>query len=554
MIGNGRRGAARSLASVGILGMLVFAAGCQSSSPSSSPSSGTSSDTIVIGIPGTPQGVDLDRESGPQSWTIAGQVLDLGLEWSRISYPFQSDGGINNNKIQGFTYPALQQQQTSPGLLTSCDLSSDGKTAIYHLRHGVKSAYGNELTSADVLFRVKRALANNAIGAFLLGAANANDINKWQAVDKYTVKITSPTPMPLICQINTNEYWTYLDGTEIQKHETASDPQANNWVPFHGDGFGPYYITKWIPGQEVDLSANPYYWAGVPKIKHIIYKVIPEAANRVALLQSGGIQMAEGLAPQDIESLKGKPGVNVAAVRSNLSIYLVMNNQETPFNNPKVRQAINYAIDRDQIVSKVYLGLAHNWQGVMPSLYPGYQSFNTYDYNISKAKQLLAEAGYPNGFNTVLSYNSGDAVQSNLAVVLQSSLKQLGINATIQQQPPGPYSDRIQSKKETFGLWLDFPIQPDLNYSMRLFYLTGNAVNYQNYSNPQVDKILEDCVSLSGQQRISCNQPAEQIIENDAPLGWIAEPDYLIALSDKLAGWGWYTTQYYHVSSMSYIK
>ncbi|HZU18783.1 MAG TPA: ABC transporter substrate-binding protein, partial [Candidatus Dormibacteraeota bacterium] len=159
--------------------MLIFAASCQSSSPSSSSSSGTSSDTIVIGIPGTPQGVDLDRESGPQSWTIAGQVLDLGLEWSRISYPFQPDGGINNNKIQGFTYPALQQQQTSPGLLTSCDLSSDGKTAIYHLRHGVKSAYGNEFTSADVLFRVKRALANNAIGAFLLGAANANDINKW---------------------------------------------------------------------------------------------------------------------------------------------------------------------------------------------------------------------------------------------------------------------------------------------------------------------------------------------------------------------------------------
>lgn len=554
MIKRGDRRASRLLASFGMLAMLVFAAGCQSSSQSSSSGGGKPSDTLVIGIPGTPQGVDLDREAGPQSWTIAGQVLDLGMEWSRVPYPYEPDGGINNNSISGFTYPALKEQQTSPGLLTACDLSSDGKTATYHLRQGVKSAVGNEFTSADVLFRVKRALANNAIGAFLLGAANAADINKWKAVDKYTVQITSPTPMPLICPINTNEYWTYLDSTEIQKHVTSSDPQANNWVPFHGDSFGPYYITKWTPGQEVDLSANPNYWGGVPKIKRIIYKVVPEAANRVALLQSGGIQMAEGLAPQDIESLKGKSGVHVAAVRSSLSIYLVMNNQEAPFNNPKVRQAINYAIDRDQIVSKVYLGLAHNWQGVMPSLYPGYVNFNTYDYNISKAKQLLSEAGYPNGFSTVLSYNSGDAVQSNLAVVLQSSFKQLGINATIQQQPPGPYSDRIQSKKETFGLWLDFPIQPDLNYSMRLFYLTGNAVNYQNYSNPQIDKILQDCVSLSGQDRINCNQSAEQIIENDATLGWIAEPDYLIGLSDKLAGWGWYTTQYYHVASMSYTK
>lgn len=517
-------------------------------------STSAASDTIVIAIPGTPQGTDLDRESGPQSWTIAGQVLELGMEWKRIKYPYRAHGGIDNTKVPGFTYPALKTQQTTPGLLSSCQVKNGGKTAVYHLRHGVKSAYGNEFTADDVLWRVKRSLANNAIGAFLLGAANANKISQWRKVDKYTVQITAPSPMPLICSINTNEYWIYLDSTEVKKHTSASDPWANNWVPFHGDSFGPYYITSWVPGQQVVLKANPNYWAGVPKIKNIIYKVVPESSNRVALLQSGSVQMVEGLSPEDILALNKHSNVRPIAVRSSLSIYLVMDNKKAPFSNQKVRQAIEYAIPRDQIVKNVYRGFANPWQGVYPSLYPGYIPFHNYTYDVAKAKQLLAQAGYPHGFKTVMTYNAGDPVQGNLGVVLQSSLKKIGIDATLQQQPPGPYSDLIQSKKATFGLWLDFPIQPDPNYSMRLFYLTGNAVNYQNYSDPKVDSILQKCVSFSGAARIKCNQPAETIIHNSATIGWITEPDYLSAISANLGGWGWYTTQYYHVSSMYYTK
>src|SRR5262249_31016152 len=199
-------------------------------------------------------------------------------------------------------------------------------------------------------------------------------------------------------------------------------------------------------------------------------------------------------------------------------------------------------------------GLAHNWQGVMPSTYPGYVNFNGYTQNLAKAKQLLAAGGYPNGFKETMTYNSGDPVQANIGVVMQTALRKIGVNVTLQPQPPGPYSDLVQSKKAKFGLWLDFPIQPDPNYSLRLLYLTGNAVNYQNYSNPKVDAALERCVSLIGPKRLACHRPVQKVIFNDATLGWIAEPDYLTGLSNKLAGYGWYTTQYYHVGSMYYLK
>ena len=542
--------------SVGLMALvvtsLVAVLGAQVASSSSN--ARTASDTIVIAVPGTPQGVDLDFNSGPQTWSMAPQVLEAGLDWARGKNPYPPAGGVDNSKIPGYTYPDFKHFNAAPGYLASCELKNGGKLALYHIRHGVKSAWGNEMTSADIYFRQARAVANKAISAFMVNVANAGDIKQWKALDRYTVQITSPTPMPLICLINTNLYWNNVpDTVELKKHITKDDPWGNKWLPFHGTYFGPYFITKWVPGQEVRMDANPNWYKPVA-IKHIIYKVVPESSNRVALLQNGSVQLVEGLSPEDVVSLKSKPGVNVAAVRGNQSLWLEMNNLFKPFDNVKVRQAINYAIPRKEIVDQVYRGFAQEWAGVMPSVYPGYKDFKTYSYDLAKAKKLLAEAGYPKGFNDVLAYNAGDPVQANIAILLQSTLKKIGVDVTLSQQPPGPYSDLIQGHKFHMGIWIDFPIQPDINYDLTLANKSGAAVNYQTYTNKQVDAILLKCLSVVGAQRIPCNQAAAKVISDTASLGWIAEPYYLSAMSDKLAGWGWYTTQYYRVVDMKFTS
>jgi len=264
--------------------------------------------------------------------------------------------------------------------------------------------------------------------------------------------------------------------------------------------------------------------------------------------------MIEGLSPEDAISLSKKAGVHVAAVRGNQSLWFEMNNLFKPWNNPKVRQAINYAIPRTAIVNQVYRGLAHEWAGVMPSVYPGYKDFHQYNFDLAKAKKLLVAAGYPKGFKDVLAYNAGDPVQANIAVLLQTTLKQIGVNLTLQQQPPGPYSDLIQSHRFHAGLWIDFPIEPDINYDLTLANETNGAVNYQKFTNAQVDALLVKCRSVVGSKRVPCNQQAAKIISDQASLGWIAEPYYLSAMSDKLAGWGWDTAQYYRVADMKFIK
>jgi len=508
-------------------------------------------DTIVIAIPGTPSGVDLDRQASPQTWSLAGQVYDLGAEWQPTAYPYQDTPGADPTKIPGFTYPNFRDQKMVPAIVEKCELSEDGKTGVYHLRKGVKSGAGNEFTAKDVLWRVERAHALKAIGSFLQNAANADDPKQWQAVDDYTVRISSEKPMPLICKILTNLYWYWEDSTEAKKHATADDPWATKWAATDVMGFGPYSIKSWEAGRRVEMAANPHYWQGVPAIKRIIYLVVPESANRVALLRQGKVDLVEGLSPDEAVGLAHSPGVRVAAVRGNQSIYLVMDNSKPPFNNPKVRQAIEYLIPREQIVKDIYHGLAVTWEGVMPSVYPGYVPFSDYPPDMAKAKALLQSANMGSGFHSTLAFSAGDPVQENIAILLKSILSQVGISVDLRKMPVAAHSDLVQSKKAQFALWIDFPIQPDPNYSLRLFYLTGNAVNYQNYSDPEVDRILQEGASIvDTAKRNAFHQPAEERINESATLGWIAEPFYVNAMSDKLEGWKWFTTQYYKVSEM----
>src|SRR5712675_795467 len=454
--------------------LVISALGCGVLALVSGGSLAQTKDTIIIAVPGTPQGVDVDRQSGPQTWTMAAQVIESGAEWKPTTYPYAPTPGADPTRIPGFTYPDFRAQQMVPSIVENCDLSADSKTAVYHLRKGVKSAVGNEFTAKDVLWKVERAHQIKAIGTFMQNAANAPDPKQWQEVDDHTVRISSDKPMPLICKILTNLYWYWYDSTEAKKHSTPDDPWATKWASTSLVAFGPYVIRSWEAGNRVVMDANPNYWQGPPKIRHIIYQVVPESASRLALLKEGKVDLIEGVSPDEAVSLAAASNVRVAAVHGN---------------------------------------------------------------------------------QTTLTYSAGDPVQENIAVLLKSTLSQVGINIDLRKQPVSAHSDLVQSKKADFALWIDYPIQPDPNYSLRLLYLTGNAVNYQNYSDKEVDRLLEEGASIvDSDQRNSFHRSVEERIHEAATLGWIAEPSYVNAMSANLSGWKWFTTQYYKVSEMSFAK
>lgn len=508
-------------------------------------------DTIIIAIPGTPQGVDLDRNVSPQTFTMAAQLWEDGMAWEWVKYPYDTGASFDPGQVPGYAYPNYREQKLTGGLIEQCEISPDGLKATYHLRKGAKSAYGNEFTADDVLWKAEKSIKKGAIYAFIFNAFNMNNLDGWKKVDNYTVEYVSTSPVPLACFGLTNLYNPWEDATEVKKHVTADDPYGNLWIATNGGGFGAYKVASWEAGKRVVMEANPNYWKGAPKIKKIIYQVVPESANRLALLQQGKVDLAEGLSPDEIISLASSDKAWGIGVRGNQSIWMVINNAVPPLDNVKVRQALNHLIPREDIVKNVYRNLATAWQGVMPSSYPGYVPLFEYSFDAAKAKALLAEGGQGNGFEIELAFNAGDPVQENIAVLLQSSFKQAGVKLVLKKLPVAAHSDLVQSRKSQLALWIDFPIQPDPNYSIRLVYDSKGVINYENYKNDEVDKVLIEKVSVvDPAERLKAHEEIQRIIHRESAVGWIAETHFLMGVSKKISGYRWYTTQFYRVADM----
>jgi peptide/nickel transport system substrate-binding protein len=381
-------------------------------------------------------------------------------------------------------------------------------------------------------------------------AAYAGEIKRITAKDQYTVVFELCRPDVAFLAKIAWPAFAINDSGWLRANIAAAGKGAQAIVT-NVNGTGPYRLEDWRHGSEISLARNDAYWGATPANERLIVRWTADGAARVTDLQNGTVDGIDDLDPSafatvtdDVSlALMPRPGMNI--------FYMGFNDTVAPFDNEKVRQAIDYAIPRDQIVADIYRGLAVKWEGVMPSVYPGYVEFSAFKTDIAKSKQLMQEAGAGAGFPITLAYSAGDPVQENIGILMKSTLAQLNIAVELRKLPVAAHSDLVQSKKADFALWIDFPIQPDPNYSLRLLYLTGNAVNYQNYHDPEVDRILQEGASIvDTAERNAAHKPAEERIHDSATLGWIAEPFYVNAMSDKLEGWKWFTTQYYKVSEM----
>jgi peptide/nickel transport system substrate-binding protein len=264
------------------------------------------------------------------------------------------------------------------------------------------------------------------------------------------------------------------------------------------------------------------------------------------------VDVAEGLGPEEIAALGGDPNVQVASQRSSLQLFIDMNNKKAPFDNVLVRRAMNHAIPRESIVDNVYKGLANPWQGISSSIYPGYKKFDEYDFDLEAAKALLAEAGYADGFTIPFSFTSGDPAQEQIGVILRDTFAQIGVKLKLQKLPPAAHADLVQSGKADFAMVSDAPLHPDPSFGLALWFTKDSCCNWQNYENPEVDRMLAECKSIVDlEERLACHEPVQEIIYSDSSQIWVAEPEFVIGLSKRVKGWGWNPNQYYSVAQMS---
>ena len=493
--------------------------------------SGRTSDnsTLIVAATDTPQNLDMQKTVHlPSLEVLTGNLYDPLIEFKKKS----AGQGKRECDFSGFDSRLAQ----------SWSVSNGGRTWTFGLRRGVESAAGNELTATDVKWTWDRIWGVKGLGMFYYNTLKMKprDI---KVVNKYTVSFTTGKPAAtFLCDMQQFAALIF-DSTEAKKHATTTDLWATKWLARNAAGFGPYTVESWTPGQQMILAGRDDYYLGAPKIERVIYRAVPASSNRLALLLTGTVDVAEDLSGEELAKVRSSKCVrDLYWPRGSRIVGIEMNLKQKPFDSVLVRQAMEYATPYADILKTVYKGRAKRMLSVFPSAYPYWTSqYSRYNTNLTTAKALLAKAGYPSGFTTTLSYNSAIPEEEQMAILMKTSLAKIGVTVNLDKLPPAVFTQKLQAKEFPFVIYPDQPICPNPGYALFLYYVTGSFVNYTNYSNPRVDALVNQglgTLSPAKQRRIWFQ--TQKLILNDAPWIWVAEPGFHLGARANVRGATWY--------------
>jgi peptide/nickel transport system substrate-binding protein len=503
-------------------------------------------------LPGASKG--LDEAARDQSGR--GGTLIIGMSAGNIPYPntppnegFEGrrwvgyqiyDGLANWNLAQGDTVPV-----PSPALAEKWSVGEDKLTWTINLRTGVKFHDGTDFNAEAVVFNINR-MMNKEFEFFdpdlyVPNRISTQEIASYRALDPYTVEIKTTIPYAFFPV--SMAYILYASPTAVQKW-------GNKAYVNHPVGTGPFKVDKYIDGQVMELIPNKDYWGNKPKIDRIILKPMPDPATRLAALQAGQIHWAEVPPPDSKKQIEAE-GYNVSLKQYPHAIIFPLNIQDKPFDNPKVREALQYAIDREGMCKNLLNGLCIPAYQLMYKGHPWYNESvgEKYKYNPQKAKQLLAEAGYPHGFKIAFPYTtggSGNMWPGPMMELLQHNLKDVGVELTI---VPMEWNTLISTIRATFldkenrakyqGMWSSpaTSAQPSLLAYTSSRIPPAGCCNVALYQSPEYDRVMAAAMAEFDQvkQDVLLNQ-AMGVLANDSPVLFLVHDLNFRVLSPKVRG------------------
>lgn len=432
---------------------------------------------------------------------------------------------ILNNVIETLTF-YNDDGKLVPWLAKSWEQSEDGKTWTFHLRKGVKFSNGREMTAEDVKWTYDRILDPE------IGCGYSSNVGpkatEIKVVDKYTVSITHPEPYGLLPQS-----LSFVQATGILAKESVND-NGRVRIPI---GTGPFKIEKLEGTTKIVLTRNEHYWQeGLPHLDKVIIEPVPDNKARMNGLISGAYDWVQRVAPQNYEQLKGNEGVVVGTACQFSYDYLGVNTEREPLDDVKVRRAIAYALDRGQICQGAYYGMCEPIQSPVPDCSPWHFDYQPYDRNIERAKELLAEAGYPNGFEIELMPTTHYPFTVSAAQIVQQQLARIGIASKInalewsqwlQEEGAGNYDIYVCNWN---GL-----IDADQYYYRQ--HHTDEVFNFTGYSNKKFDELVKKARSITDfEERYELYRQANQILVDDAPYIYMYNKKMIRAHREKLHG------------------
>lgn len=428
----------------------------------------------------------------------------------------------------------------APALATSWETSEDGLTWTFHLREGVTFHDGTPFNADAVKYSFERAIVmGTGLTWQISGMLDVGDI---EVIDDHTVQFNLKEPFAPFLETLRQPVAYIVSPTAVEANGGVTPGKRNDWMVNNAVGTGPFMLESRENDERTVLTANPNYWGEGPHLDKLTFRIVPDAATLRLLLSRGEVQLVTlGLSWLDMLDIELLPNLGLYVQEAFPEIRMApFNVEEPPFDDPLVRRAVSHAIDYDAIIDGVMLGQAVRLTSPIPNGTFGHDpTLEVYEYDPDKAKELLAEAGYPNGFEFELSYPSEDQERFEASTVLQANLAAVGVNARLVGYAWPALLEKWDTGDFTLSIGKWAPTGDPHN---RIFGLLGcnsfgPAGNYGRYCNPEVDLLGERAAATVDQdERAELYTDLQRIVMDDAPWLFLYQPKRGFPVSDSVTG------------------
>src|SRR3954470_5768233 len=477
---------------------------------------GGGGDSVDVGGSGD-SGSSSSGSGGVLAAAIGGEPDQLDPHKTSAYYSFEVLENVYDTLVEPDANLKMQ-----PSLASSWTTSKDQKTWTFKLRNGVTFSDGSPPDSPDVVYSFQRIIKQKLNSAYKF-----TTVKTITAPDKGTVvmKLSVPTPN-LLANVGGFKGVAIVEKSNVDSGAIKTKPI----------GSGPFKVASYTSGDSIKLVRNDKYWGAKPKLDGVNFTFVKDPTVALQNLQSDEVQWTDNLPPQQVKSLKGNSDLTVETAPSTDYWYIALNEARKPFDNVEVRRAIATAIDRDAITKAAKFGNATVNQTAIPKGSAFYYDYAPYSHDTAKAKQMLDAAGVKN-LTMDLMVTSEYPETVSAAQVIAAELKDVGITVKIRTLDFAQWLDEEgKGSFDSFMLgWLG-NIDPDEFYYAQ--HHTGGTFNFQKYSNPQVDKLLDQARTETNQEaRKQQYDQAAKMIVDDASYIYLYNPDVVQGWSKKLSGY-----------------
>lgn len=541
-----RRGRVAALLAVVSTATLV-AAGCASSSNDAS--SGGDGDAITIITPDT--GITWSLDNG-----FGGYEPANNLHATLVQKPYEeSPQGEGVEQQDVYSY--------DPYLAESYDVSEDGLTYTFNLREDVVSVAGNTLDADDVIWSFERKFASpRSVVPGVMAPSITDPAEQITKIDDQTVAFTLPnaglgvTFLALMSDL----CGQIFDSELLQEHVTPDDPYAVDWTVDNPNyGFGPYEVTDYQPGTSVTLNARDDYFDEPPQISTVNVRIVADPGTRANAVSNGDAGLATGIAPADSAAMQDDPSVKVPQVEDpNTFIMMPLVTNKAPFDDPEVRRAMSYATPYDQIVENVYRGLAvRQGPGFLLTNAPNYvgEGLPDYTFDPDQARQVLADAGYPDGVSFTLAVSAAEPDMMEAAIQIQTAAREAGFDITLDEMPAAEFADQRSNHTSQAFILRDYAITLTPPYELLVYTAPDSTNNFADWEYPPFYEALEAGNALPDALSPEAGEAwnaAEQIYLDQSPIVFIAQVQPNVLVASNVGGYAWRSDNWLDYSNLYY--